>query len=51
MLEGYGGHKLAAGFAFDGNKTTFEAVRKALNKTVDEMLNGQKLNPSLDIDM
>ncbi len=50
-LEGYGGHKLAAGFAFNSEKASFEEVKKALNKTVDEMLNGQTLKPSLDIDM
>ena len=50
-LDGFGGHKLAAGFSFSEEKTSFEDVKKALNQTVDEMLNGQKLNPSLDIDM
>ena len=51
MLEGYGGHKLAAGFAFDGSKITFDNIKTALNKTVDEMLNGKTLKPSLDIDI
>ena len=50
-LEGFGGHKLAGGFTFSAEKTSFEEVKKALNKTVDEMLNGQKLNPSLNIDL
>ncbi|MBR6126353.1 single-stranded-DNA-specific exonuclease RecJ [bacterium] len=50
-LEGYGGHKLAAGFTFTGEKVNFETVKKALNQTIDEMLNGKKLVPSLDIDM
>ena len=49
-LDGFGGHALAGGFSFSEEKTSFEAVKKALNQTVDEMLNGQKLNPSLDID-
>lgn len=51
LLDGYGGHKLAAGLTFSEEKTSFDEVKKALNKTVDEMLNGQKLTPSLDIDM
>ena len=51
MLDGFGGHKLAGGFAFSEDKTSLEAVKKALNKTVDEMLNGQALTPSLDIDL
>jgi len=50
-LDGFGGHQLAAGFSFSENKSSFEEVKKALNTTVDEMLNGQKLSPSLDIDL
>ncbi len=50
-LEGFGGHQLAAGFSFLEEKASFETVKKALNKTIDEMLNGQKLNPSLDVDL
>ena len=50
-LEGFGGHQLAAGFAFSEEKASFDTVKKALNKTVDEMLNGQKLNPSLEVDL
>lgn len=48
LLDGFGGHQLAGGFAFTGE---FETVKKALNKTIDEMLNGEKLNPSIDIDL
>jgi len=50
-FEGFGGHKLAAGFSFSEDKADFETVKKALNQTVDEMLNGAKLTPSLDIDL
>jgi len=50
-LDGFGGHKLAAGFSFSEEKSSFEEVKKALNQTIDEMLNGQKLTPSLDIDL
>lgn len=50
-FDGYGGHQLAAGFTFSEEKASFETVKKALNQTVDEMLNGQKLIPSLDIDL
>lgn len=50
-LEGFGGHQMAGGFAFSEEKASFETIKKALNKTVDEMLNGQKLNPSIDVDM
>ena len=51
MFDGYGGHQLAGGFSFSEGKASFETVKKALNQTIDEMLNGQKLNPSLDIDL
>ena len=50
-LDGFGGHQLAGGFSFSEEKVSFENVKKALNQTVDEMLNGQTLNPSLDIDL
>ncbi len=50
-LEGFGGHKLAGGFTFSTEKASFDEVKKALNQTVDEMLNGRKLKPSLDIDL
>lgn len=50
-LEGFGGHKLAGGFSFSEEKASFDTIKKALNKTVDEMLNGQKLSPSIDVDL
>ncbi len=50
-LDGFGGHQMAGGCSFSEEKASFDTVKKAINKTVDEMLNGQKLTPSLDIDM
>ena len=50
-LDGFGGHQLAGGFTFTAEKASFEDVKKALNQTVDEMLNGKKLSPSLDVDL
>jgi len=50
-LEGFGGHQMAGGFTFTTEKASFEEVKKALNQTVDEMLNGKKLRPSLEIDL
>lgn len=50
-LDGFGGHKLAGGFSFSEEKITFESVKKSLNHIIDEMLNGEKLNPSIDIDL
>ncbi len=50
-LDGFGGHQLAGGFTFSADKASFEDVKKALNQTVDEMLNGKKLIPSLNVDL
>ena len=50
-FDGFGGHKLAAGFSFSEDKASFENVKNALNQTIDEMLGGQTLSPSLDIDL
>ena len=50
-LEGFGGHQLAAGFAFSEEKVSFDNIKKALNTTIDQMLNGQKLTPSIDVDL
>jgi len=51
FLDGFGGHKLAGGFSFSESKVSFEQIKKSINQTVDEMLCGTKLTPSLDIDM
>ena len=50
-LDGFGGHKLAGGFTFTTEKASFEEIKRALNQTVDEMLSGRKLTPSLEIDI
>ena len=50
-FDGFGGHQLAGGFSFSEEKVKFETVKTALNKTIDEMLNGEILKPSLDIDL
>ena len=50
-LEGYGGHQLAAGFSFSEDKADFKTIKNELNKTIKEMLNGEKLSPKLDIDL
>ncbi len=36
-LEGFGGHKMAAGFSFDETKISFETFKRKLNKTIDEV--------------
>ncbi|MCD7879557.1 MAG: single-stranded-DNA-specific exonuclease RecJ, partial [Candidatus Gastranaerophilales bacterium] len=36
LFEGFGGHKMAAGFSFDENKIKFENFKKLLSKTIDD---------------
>lgn len=36
LFEGFGGHKMAAGFSFNENKIKFENFKSVLNKTIDE---------------
>ena len=49
LFDGFGGHKMAAGFSFTGAKAPFEIVKKALNETVKEYLAGKELKPYVDI--
>lgn len=49
LLDGFGGHALAAGLSF--SQTSFEEVKKALNTTVSEYVSTQDLKPYLNIDM
>ena len=51
IFDGFGGHELAGGFSFSKEKTSFEQVRLALNKTIKEMLNGQELKPFIEVDL
>ncbi len=36
IFEGFGGHKMAAGFSFDNTKIKFQDFKNLLNKTIDE---------------
>ncbi|MDD1763047.1 MAG: DHHA1 domain-containing protein, partial [Methanothrix sp.] len=51
MFDSFGGHEMAGGFAFDKEKVSFEEVKKAINKTINEMLAGQELKPVLKVDL
>lgn len=51
LLDGFGGHMMAAGLAFSTEKTSFEAVKAGLNKTIKEMTNGKELKPFINIDL
>ena len=51
LLDGYGGHKLAAGLSFSEDKSSFEDVKKALNETILHYIAGQDLKPFINIDL
>ena len=51
LLDGFGGHKLAAGLSFSEDKSSFEDVKKALNQTVSHYIAGQNLKPFINIDL
>lgn len=51
LFDGFGGHAMAGGCAFDVEKIAFEEVKYALNKTINEILDGKKLSPILKVDL
>lgn len=51
LLEGYGGHAMAAGLSFSPDKTPFKQVKENLNRIIKEMTNGKELKPFINIDL
>ncbi len=51
LLDGFGGHEMAAGLSFSEEKATFEQVKQALNDTIKEMSEGQEFKPIVNIDL
>lgn len=51
LFDGFGGHAMAGGLAFSSEKVSFETVKKAINTTVDEILQDQEIKPILHIDL
>lgn len=51
LFDGFGGHAMAGGLSFSTEKVTFEEVKHALNKTINEILDGKKLSPILKVDL
>ena len=51
LFKGFGGHKMAAGLAFEGDEEKFEIVKKALNESVKNYTQGQDLKPHIKIDL
>lgn len=51
FFDGFGGHAMAGGCSFNVEKFSFEAVKKGLSTTIDEILDGKELLPILNIDL
>ena len=51
LLDGFGGHEMAAGLSFSEEKATFEQVKNALNETIKDMFEGLELKPVVSIDL
>lgn len=51
LLDGFGGHALAAGFSFSPEKYPFKQVKEQLLRVVKEMSTGKDLKPFLKIDL
>ena len=51
LLDGFGGHSLAAGLSFSTEKASFETVKAALNKTIKEVTAGKEIKPFINIDL
>lgn len=51
LFDGFGGHALAGGCSFGTEATSFEQVKSALEKTIDEVLGDRKLTPILKVDL
>ena len=51
LLDGFGGHKLAAGLTFSADRTPFETIKKSLNETIKKYTSGKDLKPFLKIDL
>ena len=51
MLDGFGGHALAAGLYFSVDKHPFNEVKDALNKVIKEAISGRVLKPFINIDL
>ena len=51
MLDGFGGHSLAAGLSFTPEKVPFKSVKEQLNRVIKEVTNGKTLRPFINIDL
>lgn len=51
LLDGFGGHSLAAGLSFTPEKTPFKSAKEQLNRAIKEVTNGKVLKPFINIDL
>lgn len=50
LLDGFGGHEMAAGLSFSYEKASFEQVKKALLEVINETSKNVDLTPTIEID-
>lgn len=51
ILDGFGGHSMAAGLAFSPEKTPFKQVKESLLNVIKEVTTGKDLKPFLNVDL
>lgn len=51
ILDGFGGHSMAAGLSFTPEKTPFKSVKEQLNRAVLEASSGKEIKPFINIDL
>lgn len=51
LLDGFGGHAMAAGLAFSPEKTPFKLVKENLNRIIKANTNGKDLKPFINVDL
>jgi single-stranded-DNA-specific exonuclease len=51
LFDGFGGHAMAGGLSFSRERIEFNEVKKALNSTINELINGKEISPVLKVDL
>lgn len=51
LLDGFGGHSMAAGLAFSPDKVPFKQVKENLISVIKEVTTGKELKPFVNIDL
>ena len=51
LIDGFGGHALAAGLFFSKEKSSFEEVKNGLIDSYNQLTNSKKLTPVINVDL